>query len=64
MFPMKEEGKATNKMVISNLPDKKFEVMVITVLTKLEWIKKHGENINNELQNIKKEPNKTEDCSN
>lgn len=59
MFHMKEQGrKATNKMDISNSPAKEFEIMVITVLTKLGRIKKHGENFNNELENIKKNQTK------
>ena len=46
-------------MEISNLPAKKFKVIIINMLTKLRRrMNEHGENFNKELENINK--NETE----
>ena len=57
---MKEEDKITakvqNKTEISNMPDKKFKVIVIKTLTGLEErLDKFSEILNKEIENIKKE---------
>ena len=55
--------KTTNET--NNLPDKEFEALVIRLLTKLgKRLDEHSENFNKELENIKKEPVRTEECSN
>ena len=55
---MKEQDKNSeedlNEMEISNLPNKKFKVMVKNMLTELgKRIDEHGENLNKETENIR-----------
>ena len=63
---MKEQekilGKATNEAEINNLPDKGFEALIIRLLTELgKRIQENSENFNKELENIFKNPVRTED---
>lgn len=63
MFPKKgakTQKKNFNETEISNLPDKKFKVMVIKMLTKLgKRMNQHSENFKRELENIIKYQKKT-----
>ena len=59
MFQIKEQdkilGKKLNKMQLSNLPDKKFKVLFIKMLTELgRRIDEHSENFNKDIENIRK----------
>lgn len=51
MLQTKEQDKNSekvNKMEISNLPDRKFKVMIIKILTELGRMDKYTENFNKE----------------
>ena len=59
MFQEREQGKTPEKVLdeteISNLPDKEFKQKVIRMLPDLgRRLDVHNENINKELENIKK----------
>ena len=61
----KTPGKINNEIEINTLQDKEFKVLVIRMLTKLgKRIDEHSENFNKELENIQKEPIRTEEYSN
>lgn len=58
MFQMKEKDKTPekeqNKMKISNLFEKEFNVIVIKILDwREEWMNEHRENFNKDIGNIK-----------
>ena len=47
--------KGLNKIVISNLPDKEFKIMVAVMLTELRRrMDEQSENFNKEIENIRK----------
>ena len=59
MSQMREQDKIIakdlNKMEISNMPDREFQVMVIKILTGLEkTVEDLSETLNKEIENIKK----------
>ena len=60
MFQMKEQDKTLGKKILnkkrrSNLPDKKFKVMVLKIFTKLgRRMDEHSENFNKERENTRK----------
>ena len=61
----KNPDKTTNETEINNLLGKEFKDLVTRMLTELgKRINEHSENFNNELENIKKEPVRTEEYNN
>ena len=66
MFQIKVQDitseKNPNEMEISNLPDKRFKIMVIKRLTQLDRrTEKHGDNFSKELENIRKNQSELKD---
>ena len=69
MFQVKEQDKTSekelNEMEINNLLDKKYKLIAIRMLTDLgRRIDENSENFNKELENVKKEPIRTEEYNN
>lgn len=64
IFQTKEQNKTPekklNEMETSNMPDKEFKTMILKMLNELERIDELIESFNKEIENIKKEPIRTE----